>query len=94
MIEWTVATRPYPYPFGGGEHGLPESRRALAGTLDLGTAEWKRRGRTLNMRRALDTLDRNASPITGSSPSQAAVRRSSSTTASTAASSRCRAADA
>jgi hypothetical protein len=60
MIEWTVATRPYPYPFGEGEHGLPESRRALAGTSDLGTAEWARRGRKLNMRRALDTLARNA----------------------------------
>lgn len=59
MIEWTIATRPYPYPFGQGEHGLPESRSAIGGTADLGTAEWARRGRRLNMRRALDTLARN-----------------------------------
>lgn len=59
MIEWTIATRPYPYPFGQGAHGLPESRSAIGGTADLGTAEWARRGRRLNMRRALDTLAPN-----------------------------------
>jgi hypothetical protein len=59
VIEWTIAARQYPYPFGPGEHGLPESRSAVHGTSDLGTAEWARRGRRLNMRRALDTLARN-----------------------------------
>jgi hypothetical protein len=59
VIEWTIATRPYPYPFGQGAHGLPESRNAIGGTSDLGTAEWARRRRKLNMRRTLDTLARN-----------------------------------
>jgi hypothetical protein len=59
MVDWSDGERAYRYPFGRGRYGLPESRRARAGTEDWGTQAWRRSGRKLNMRRGLDTLKRN-----------------------------------
>jgi hypothetical protein len=57
--DWQDGGTPYPYPFGLGEYGLPESRCARSGTEDLGTQAWARERRYLNMRRRFDALEPN-----------------------------------
>jgi hypothetical protein len=51
---------PYPYPFRGIAHDLPECRVGEGGTEDLGTLAWRERdGRRLSMRRWLEVLEAN-----------------------------------
>ena len=69
MGQWEHGDRPYPYPFALGDDQLPgrarrdcwlpDLRRALGGTEDIGTQAWERRGRSLNARLWFDTLKRN-----------------------------------
>lgn len=52
-------TDAYSYPYRGVPFNLPELRRARAGTRDIGSQAWARRGRRLNMRRPLNFLEGN-----------------------------------
>lgn len=59
MARWADRTRAFPYPFERAAFSLPDSRRARAGTIDLGRDAWRARGRRINSRRDLDVLERN-----------------------------------
>lgn len=59
MTQWSNGSAPYPYPYEDIPYNLPELRRALRGTRDLGTDVWARRGRRLSMRRSLNDLEGN-----------------------------------
>ena len=70
MGRWDHGDRPYDYPFSlDGDQlprnalegcWLPDVRRALGGTEDIGTQAWKQRGRDPNARRWFDTLEPNS----------------------------------
>jgi hypothetical protein len=57
--SWDDGEHVYPYPFNGTPYGLPPSRRGRHGALDAGTQALASKGRLINMRRYIASLDRN-----------------------------------